>query len=254
MHLTLINFFERQDNAVEPNRAAAAVVLPMLERALSAALDVTLCINEPEYLGGAAPEARIRANLLHGAWASLVTASRLALFGDDVLALTSIRLALEDASHAEFFRHRPELAEEWDSAGQITDLTERRRQIEAFSRRHHVRTFLERQDDPLRTRSRLFHVLSTYGVHTNPVTTSLRLSVPPDQGANLGFASVGKREATQLVVTYALHVAVYVVSELVESFGPYIGSDEGLLNDCRSIMGDYETLKSVLPAQLSMTR
>ena len=252
MRLGLSDLFDRQDTAVLRNYAAVSSMMPLTERVLSTALDVTFAVNDRPELGAAAPDARVRANLLHAATAGLVTMTRLALFGDHVAAMTIGRLAFENAYHAEFFRHRPDLAVEWDRSGQETDLDTRRKLIEKFNREHQVRTYLEKRDDPGRTRSRLFHEFSTFGAHANPVTTHLRLSIPPAQGANLGFMSVGKTEATQLVMGRVLSVGAYVVSEMLDSLRSFMEDD--LIEDCETIAAEYDTLRASLPATLDMMR
>ena len=252
MRLGLSDLFARQDTAVPRNYAAVSSMMPLIERVLSTALDVTLAVNDPPGLGAAAPDARIRANLLHAATAGLVTMTRLALFGDHVAAMTIGRLAFENAYHAEFFRHRPDLAVEWDRLGQEKNLDTRRELFDRFNGEHQVRASLEERDDPGRTRSRVFHEFSTFGVHANPVSTHLRLSIPPAQGANLGFMSVGKTEATQLVMGRVLHVGAYVVSEMLDSLRSFMADD--LIEDCETIAAEYATLQASLPATLSMMR
>ena len=252
MRLGLSDLFARQDAAVPQNYAAASSMMPLIERVLSTALDVTLAVNDPPGLGEAAPDARIRANLLHAATTGLVTMTRLALFGDHVAAMTIGRLAFENAYHAEFFRHRPDLAVEWDQVGQETDLDARRQLIDKFNREHRVRASLEERDDPERTRSRVFHEFSMFGTHTNSVTTHLRLSIPVAQGANLGFMSVGKTEATQFVMGRVLHVGAYVVSEMLDSLRSLMEDD--LSEDCETIAAEYAILRASLPATLSMMR
>ena len=151
MRLGLSDLFARQDAVVPRNYTAASSMMPLIERVLSTALDVTVAVNDRPELGAAAPDARVRANLLHAATAGLVTMTRLALFGDHVDAMAIGRLAFENAYHAEFFRHRPDLAVEWDRSGQETDLDTRRKLIEEFNREHQVRPYLEERDDPGRT-------------------------------------------------------------------------------------------------------
>ena len=84
------------------------------------------------------------------------------------------------------------------------------------------------------------------------MTTHLRLSIPPAQGANLGFMSVGKTEATQLVMSRVLHVGAYVVSEMLNSLRSFMEDD--LIEDCETNAAEYDTLRASLPATLSMMR
>ncbi len=252
MRLGLSDLFDRQDTAVPRNYAVVSSMMPLIERVLSTALDVTFAVNDPPGLGAAAPDARVRANLLHAATAGLVTMTRLALFGDHVAAMTIGRLAFEEAYHAEFFRHRPELALKWNRAGQEPDHDARRRLLDDFNREYHVRKFLDERDGSVGWRSRLFHEFSTIGTHTNPLSTHLRLAIPLAQGANLGFMSVGKTEATQLVMGRVLHVGAYVVSEMLDSLRSFMGDD--LIEDCETIAAEYATLQASLPATLSMMR
>ena len=252
MRLGLSDLFARQDAAVPRNYTAASSMIPLIERLLSTALDVTLAVNDPPGLGRAAPDMRIRANLLHAATAGLVTMTRLALFGNHVAAMTIGRLAFEEAYHAEFFRHRPDLALKWNRAGQEPDHDARRRLLDDFNREHHVRKFLDERDGSVGWRSRLFHEFSTIGTHTNPLSTHLRLAIPLAQRANLGFMSVGKTEATQLVISRVLNIGAYVVSEMLDSLRSLI--EDELIEDCETIAAEYATLNASFPATSSMTR
>lgn len=251
LRLRLPDFFARQDLVVPLNADSAQDILPLLERALSIAFDITLHINETHELRDAEPYRRITANLLHVATAGLVSATRMTLFGDHVSALTILRLAFEDTCHAEFFRHRPELASEWDKSGTETDLEARRKLVDSFRSQYAVMRNLESRDaDPTRSRSRLFRDLSSFGTHSNPATTFMRLALPPERGANLGFVSKGKRDATLLTTSYILHVGAYVVSEMHDSFSDILTDD--LAEDCLALSAEYSQVRALLPAALSL--
>lgn len=248
LRLSLLDLFERQDSVVAWNAEAAQATLPLLERALSVAFDITLHINGKSELRDAEPHRRITANLLHAAAGGVVSATRMALFGDHVSAFGILRLAFEDAYHAEFFRHRPDSAEKWDAAGQIADLDARRRYVDDFERDSGIRRTLDAMDGE--SRSRVFRDLSSFGIHSNAATTFMRLGLPSERGANLGFMSHGKGEATQAAVGYALNIAAYVVSEMHDSFVDLLTLD--LIADSKDLRAEYIQLLTQLPSDLSL--
>lgn len=152
---------------------------------------------------------------------------------------------------AEFFRHHPDLVIEWDRVGMTKDLEERRRALVAFDRRHKIRRDLERRDGQDRTR--LFNEMSGYGTHTTTATVSLRIARGSGaDGQNLGFASTGKIEATQLTAIWALSVATYVLSELQDSFGDYLATDAELSNECSAVLAAYKEAEPSYPPELSL--
>ncbi|MGE3960512.1 MAG: hypothetical protein AB7F65_02370 [Dehalococcoidia bacterium] len=242
---TLDELFSRQDAAVATNRSGLGSILPALERALSVAFDATYQLSASEDLRDAPPAKRIVANVLNSAWSGLVSATRLALSGDHVGAFTLLRLAFEDTYHAEYFRLHPEAAEEWDAAGRLGDMNERRLYLERFARAHSVRKTLERLDDPNATRTWLFSMLSSYGSHTTPATTVMRIGRDPKRAPNLGFVSTGMRDANRVVAGYALHIGAYMVGEFAESFGELLTPD--LLADCSEVQKSVDATREELP-------
>lgn len=260
--MSLINveeLYQRQDHAVTRNREATSREFGLIERGLVLGWAFTDYLHTPDILAQrsdlpeqlSVPE-NVCANLLHSAWCILVSASRLTLWGAHVDALTLVRSSFELAYHAEFFRHKPELAAEWDAAGQITDFEERRAYIDKFSRK--IRPWLEEQDDPDRTRTRLYRDLSTYGTHANPATVGLRMSSGEPGVANLGFMSVGKSEATRLCAIHDLHVLMYVLSEFVDRFTSYLSQSSDLIASYESLRRDWEDSRKRQPLNLSLQR
>jgi hypothetical protein len=245
MKVSLNHFFALQDRASASNREEVSEGLGLLDRVLQLAWTSLIEIHTTSELEHADPSRRVIGNLLYAASAILVSAARLGLAGDHVGALTLTRLAFEDVYHAEFFRHRPGLAEEWETAGRTGDAEERRKRVEAFEKKHAVRTFLEHLDDPMRTRTRLFHQLSSFGTHTTPATVAMR---PP----NLGFVSRGKPEATRFTIGIVLHVAEYALSEIADSFGDFLTTQA--ISEARAIRADYHLYQASVPAELSPFR
>lgn len=262
--MSLINveeLYQRQDHAVIRNREAAPREFELIERGLVLGWRFTDYLHTDEILAQreelpdqlSIPE-NVCANLLHSAWSILVSATRLTLWGAHVDALTLVRSSFELAYHAEFFRHKPELVAEWDAAGKLTDLEERRIYIQKFSHKYDIRRWLEEQDDPDRTRTRLYGELSTYGTHANPATVGLRMSSGEPGVANLGFVSVGKSEATRLCAIHTLHVLMYGLSEFVDRFGHYLSQTSDLMASYESLRRDWEDSRNRQPLNLSLQR
>lgn len=258
---SLQDLHRRQDRAVSLNLREAAREFRLIERGLVLGWEFLQWLHSEEIVAerealrnGPQAVENVCANLLHSAWCALVSSTRLSLWGAHVDGLTLVRSAFELAYHAEFFHLRPELVRKWDRAGQLTDFHERRRYILDFSNKYHIRKVLEDRDDPEKSRTRLFHELSTYGTHANPVTVRLRITAGEPGVTNLGYWSVGKKEATRLSAIHTLHVLVYVLSLYVEGFKQYLGQNVRLTAAFETLKADWETHRRTVPSSLSMLR
>lgn len=256
---SLEDLFTAQDRSVRFNRAQAQAAFGLIERGLVLGWQIATHINTGDVLADrkaknaaeATPET-IRANLLHSAWSGLVSATRLTLYGAFVDALALTRSAFEAAYHAEFFRDRPADAIEWDGCGQITNLADRRKCIDDFTRSHGVRNHVDQKYagsvDPF------FFELATFGTHANPVTVGLRMSSHLQGVSNLGFASAGKAEAPKLCAHHVLHTLGYVLSEYNDGFGSYLGRNPSLFQSYSSFVQDLNTWRQQAPGDLSLLK
>lgn len=192
------------------------------------------------------------ANLLHASWASLVSATRLALFGAQVDSFALTRGAFEATYHAEFFRLRPETFAEWDAAGLEIDLQKRARLVMLFARKFRVRSWLAKQDGL--DREPFFVELSTFGSHANPMTVGLRVASPEPGVANLGFMSLGKPETIMLCASHALHVTGYMLSEFTDSFDVDLRESSDLWARHSAFQQCLNESRATLPSGLSLLR
>ena len=253
------DLFARQDGAIARNLASNPETFSLVADGLKIGLAITMFLNEGRALARRLSRPADRrgteqaiANLLHAAWAALVTATRLALYGAQVDSFALTRGAFEAAYHAEYFRHKPEDFVEWDKAGQITDLYARATMVDAFAQRHHVRRWLDTNDGL--DRRRMFVELSTYGSHANPMTVGLRLSTPIPGAANLGFVSIGKPESVRLCALHALHVLAYVLSEFGDQFAIDLEQNAELMKSCELFRERFQAIHNAAPLGLSLLR
>ena len=257
----LNDFFRLQDTVVEKTLQTAAGDFGLISRGLALAFDLTVAFNDHDTVAlrkTKAPDAvkaeTVVANLLHASFSSLVNATRLALFGAHVNALALVRDAFEAAYHSEYFRLHPEAVERWDAAATIPDLDERRKYLEKNF--PNIRRTLEERDDPGRTRTALYRELCSYGAHINPATVGLRISVPTPAEvgmANIGFTSVGKREATTICALHTLHVLMYGISEFFDAFGTYPSVTR--YNSAYLVFrSEWESHRADAPSSLSLMR
>lgn len=258
-HLTagvsgLAEVFSRQDYAVQCNYEAAQVEFSLVERGAVLGLAVTLWLNEDSILSQrqAKPvqestSETIFINLLWAAWASLVDATRLALFGAHIDALALTRSAFEAAYHAEYFRDHPADAIEWDQAGRITELGKLHEFINKFNREKKVLSYVDCKY-PGQSLRDFYRELSTYGTHINPKTVALRLASQVREKPRLGFMSWGYTEAPRLCANYILHTLGYVLSEYFDACGAYLNENADIVTAYEEFQRDLEARRANAPA------
>ena len=258
---TLAEVFAQEDAVAQQNWAAAPAEFNLIEHGIALGFSITLWLQEDPII--AKREAKpadivttetICANLLHAAWSSLLNATRMALQGAHVEALTLARTALEATYHAEYFRDHPAEAVEWDKTGSITNLKDLRRSIVDLERKMGARKKVQQKYEPDESLSDLYAEVSTYGAHVNPKTVAQRLSSARPGIANLGFASVGKSQATRLCAAHILHILGYTLSEFWDSFGAYLRQNADLVATYEQFGNDLTALRAAAPEKLSLTR
>jgi len=259
---TLSQMFALQDQCQPLNRERASAEFVLIERGLSLAFDLTFWLNDdPQIVAKrkalpnttAIPE-NVGANLLHAAVGSLVSATRLCMFGDFVDALSLARTAFEAVVHAEYFRDHPHRAAEWNQVGAVTDVFEIRKQLKKFEDKEHVRGAVRSKYSD-KSHDRFFAELSTYGTHVNPKTVGLRMATPLAGAGNLGFVAAGYAEAPALCASHILHVLAYALSEFEDTFRDYLASNASLRIALRQFDSDYHTHQEVIgPRTLSLAK
>ena len=256
---SLRELFTRQEGVVGRNLAAAPDYFRLIERGLVLGWAITVHLNGPSIVvlrRSKSPTIQvpetITMNLLHSAWSGLVNATRLMMYGAHCDSLALIRSAYEAVYHAEYFRHNPSDAVEWDHAGHIVDLEKRRQCIAAFNRKRRVRQWLGTHIGEAPSRERMFSELSTYGTHANPITVGLRLSSNLEGVGNLGFLSVGKVQATQLCASHCLHILIYALSEFFDGFPDYLAVDTTLRTTYDALEQDRHASQQAAPTGLSL--
>lgn len=228
--------FARQDQVQGENWRQAPAEFALIERGLTLGFDLTVWLVErhkqiardagsdadleppPDVLRPAV----IRANLLHAAFVTLVSATRLVLFGDVIDALALTRTAFEAVFHAEYFRDHPAALREWDQIGSVLDVLEVQRRVGDFNGKHdgvRKRVRARYTGEAGESFDRVFAELSTFGTHINPKTVGLRLGTSRPQAANLGFLSVGYSERPLLCASLVLGILRYALSEFRDGFG-----------------------------------
>ena len=212
-----LDLFGRQDAASLGNYASAREEFEVLAALLHLGHDMQVVLGSElaiHYRTTASEDVisdAIRVNLLNSANASLVSATRLTLYGDHVDALALLRAAFDAVCHAEYFRHHPTEADAWDKLAQEPDDRMKARGLREFESK--IRPWLEANDGTDRTK--LYRELSSYGTHTNPSTVAMRLNRA--DAPNQGFVSQGKAQATTLVARWATSIALYGVEELIQA-------------------------------------
>jgi len=233
---SLTEMFTLQDKWQQSNWEQAPAEFVLIERGLVLAFDLTFWINEDLAVVAtrkALPSSRgvpenVGANLLHAAFGTLVSATRLSLFGDFVDAFSLARTAFEAVFHAEYFRDHPDRAFDWNQIGLVTDVFDVRKQLNKFESKEKIRIAV-RDKYADGSHDRFFVELSTYGTHINPKTVGLRLGTPRPNAGNLGFVTAGYTEAPVLCASHILHVLAYALSEFRDTFKGYLANSNASL-------------------------
>ncbi len=252
----IAELFEMQDRSMAANRAAIGVDFELLDDLLSLTIEVTLALQEPEIVAqrqsrpGGFPSDPVRANLLHAAWGSLMSATRLTLFGDHMSALAVVRSAFEATFHAEYFRYEPAAASEYEEATVLKDRRQRARRLRSLS--DEALCWLKARDDPEGTRRQFFQELSTLGSHGNVAMAALKFASPTRERANLGFTSQGYDDRTRLCTFRIAHVAHYVLSELVEGYEEYLRAKPDVLSEFDRVTERFHSARRQWPADISL--
>ena len=194
--MSLNQWFRRQDDVVAANRAEFAKEFLWLDSAIGLLTDLQLFVNTDAKVSAArmALESKdpdkylattLTVNLLNDAMGSLVSATRLLLFGDHPDAYALIRSAFEACCYAEHFVYHPDKTKSYmeleavlSGSGLSTDLEvnlgpELRKRCLEFWR---VSKELEiRSGNPVRG---FYARLCNLGSHPSPKRVGLRLSPP----------------------------------------------------------------------------
>ena len=124
MEISLDDWFKRQDNAVSFNRAEIENQYRWLDSAITLLTEVQLFVSDGPVVAAIRRKMQdddatrylattLTVNLLNDALGSLISGTRLLLFGDLTDAFALVRCAFEGCAYAEYFVYHPDKAQSY---------------------------------------------------------------------------------------------------------------------------------------------
>ncbi|MBM3943215.1 MAG: hypothetical protein FJ316_09890 [SAR202 cluster bacterium] len=257
--MDLDEWYRLQNGAVRHNRAEIESEYVWLDKAIKLLSDIHIFVNDRN-----SPVALIRSNekqeypelhqarnvvvnLANDALGSLVTGTRLLLFGAHADAFALVRSAFEGCCNAEYFALHTEDAQHWlDLEKQLSGNLSlnvnsylRNRKLSRLQITSILKV-LEKCDGE--NRSEFYAKLCNLGAHASPVRVFLRLS--PPKGAVLAAVSVStpdwsRAKWTQGCAWDLMAVAKYAVTLLPERFPEWFVSEQDLIRRVKQLEQEF---------------
>ncbi|MBI3953523.1 MAG: hypothetical protein HY330_03320 [Chloroflexi bacterium] len=256
MRGNLDSWFRMQDKVIASNRTEFETEYTWLDKAIELLWDIQIFVNDKNQ-----PLRQRRAqsldtqratnvvvNLVNDAMGSLISATRLLLFGAHPDAFALVRSAFEACCYAEYFARHPDTVKSYMELEDLlstdptislgTKLRERKLSI------GHVRKELETHDRE--DRSAFYALLCNFGAHPSPKRVGLRLSSPG--GAVLAAVSAStpgwsRADWTHDCAISLIAVAKYAVELLPEHYPEWFASEHSLGERLKSLAHQYRAIK-----------